>query len=37
MKPERINHLAIALGCLVLSVLSILISFLAPVGPPFCY
>jgi rhomboid protease GluP len=37
MKPERINHLAIALGCLVLSVLSIAVSFFAPVGPPFCY
>jgi rhomboid protease GluP len=28
LKPERINHLAVALGCLVLSVLSIVVSIL---------
>jgi hypothetical protein len=28
MKPERIDHVAIAVGCLVLSILSIVISVL---------
>ena len=37
LKPERIDHLAIALVCLVLSVLSIVVSFLVTVGPPFCF
>jgi len=36
LKPERINHLAIAVTCLALSVLSIVLSFLLPVGPPIC-
>jgi membrane associated rhomboid family serine protease len=37
LKPERVNHLAIALVCLALSVLSIVLSFLVRVGPPFCF
>ena len=37
MKPERINHLAIALGCLAASVLAIVVSFLMRVGPPVCF
>jgi membrane associated rhomboid family serine protease len=37
LRPERVNHLAIALGCLAVSVLSIVVSFLVRVGPPFCF
>ena len=37
LKPERVNHLAIALVCLAVSVLSIVASFLIRVGPPICY
>jgi membrane associated rhomboid family serine protease len=37
LKPERVNHLAAALVCLALSVLSIVVSFFKPVGPPFCF
>jgi rhomboid protease GluP len=38
LKPERINHLALALGCLVLSVLSVIVSFVMPLPRqlPFC-
>jgi rhomboid protease GluP len=32
LKPERIDHVIIALGCLLLSVLSILASLLIPIG-----
>ncbi len=37
LRPERINHLAIALACLALSVLAIVLSFFVRVGPPFCF
>ncbi|HET9369224.1 MAG TPA: rhomboid family intramembrane serine protease [Vicinamibacterales bacterium] len=37
LKPERIDHLAIAVGCLGLSVLSILASFFMPLGIPDCF
>ena len=33
LKPERINHLVVALGCLALSVLSILLSLLISTAP----
>jgi len=36
LRPERIDHLVIALGCLALSMLSIVISLVVRVGPPFC-
>ena len=35
LKPERINHLVVALGCLALSVLSIILS-LAISTAPYC-
>ena len=37
LKPERINHLALALVCLAVSILSIVLSLVARVGPPFCF
>ena len=37
MKPERVSHLAVGLGCLAASLLSVVLSFLVPVGPPFCF
>jgi rhomboid protease GluP len=37
LKPERVNHLAIALVCLALSVLAIVVSFVLRVGPPVCF
>lgn len=37
LKPERINHLVVALVCLALSVLSIVVSFVLHVGPPVCF
>jgi rhomboid protease GluP len=36
LHPERINHMLIAVICLGLSLLSILVSLLRPVGPPLC-
>ncbi len=36
LKPERVDHVLIAVICLALAVLSILASFIFPVGPPFC-
>jgi rhomboid protease GluP len=36
LKPERIDHLAIAVGCLVLSVLSVVVSLVVPLGLSFC-
>lgn len=35
LKPERINHMAVGLGCLVLSMLSIAASFFVSIAP-FC-
>jgi rhomboid protease GluP len=34
LKPERINHMAVGLACLALSVLSIVVSLFVAVGPP---
>jgi len=36
LREERIDHVVMALGCLALSVLSLLASFAVRVGPPFC-
>jgi rhomboid protease GluP len=36
MRPERVNHMLIAVVCLGASVLSLLLSLVVPVGPPFC-
>jgi hypothetical protein len=36
LKQEQINHIAIAVGCLALSVLAILASILVPVTPGLC-
>jgi rhomboid protease GluP len=36
LKPERIDHLAIAVGCLLLSVLSVIVSLIVPVGLADC-
>ena len=36
LHPERINHMLIAVILLALSILSILVSLLMPVGPPLC-
>lgn len=36
LRPERINHIAIALACLALSVVAIVLSFVMRVGPPIC-
>jgi rhomboid protease GluP len=36
LKPERIDHMAAALVCLVVAVLTIIVSLLLPVGAPFC-
>jgi rhomboid protease GluP len=37
LRPERINHLAMALVCLALSVLSIVLSLVVRVPPPYCF
>jgi rhomboid protease GluP len=36
LREERIDHMAIALGCLALSIASLAASFLVPVGLPGC-
>ncbi len=36
LHQERINHMLIAVVCLVLSLVSIVVSLLLPVGPPLC-
>jgi rhomboid protease GluP len=36
LKPERVDHLALAVGCLVLSILSILVSVLMPMPGSGC-